>query len=83
MHVLYTIGKGVYLPIAVAGMTGDAILPTMTFPIGILWGGHGKLTPTLLIFTKVDSHAIFGQLSRRSIFLEGAGFIKKHHTEKR
>ena len=55
-------------------MTGDAILPTMTFPIGILWGGHGKLTPTLLIFTKVDSHAIFGQLSRRSIFLEGAGF---------
>ena len=59
-------------------MTGDAIFPTMTFPIGILWGRHGKLTPTLLIFAKIDPRAVFGQLSKRSIFLEGAGFIEKH-----
>ena len=48
-----------------------------------VWGRHGKLTPTLLIFAKVDSHAIFGQLSWRSIFLEGAGFHLKTTLEKK
>jgi len=57
-------------------------LNKLTDVIGILWGRHGKLTPTLLIFTKVDSHTIFGQLSRRSIFLEGADFHLETTLEK-